>query len=134
MVITNDTLARTGGHMATSTDSTVSLGQTALLASHGDDDKAHNEAVAKAARDAEAAKLELLKKDPMAYYKQYAPDSTKPGYGQATAVSLPTAPTQAPTAQGTTMQPAATSGTKQLSPATTKPPQPTATTITPQKQ
>jgi len=118
MVITNDDLARTGGHMATATDNKTSLATTAIGASQGDS-AARAEADAKARRDADAAKLELLKKDPIAYYKLYEPDQLKPGYGQATTVTLPTATAQTPTSQATTVQPASAQ-TKQLESATAK--------------
>ena len=130
-VITNDTLTHTGGHMAT-TDNNTSLATTAIGASQGDSN-ARAEAAAKAKRDADTAKLELLKKDPLAYYKQYEPDQTKTAYGQASTVTLPTATAVTPTTQSTTVQPASAE-TKQLNPATTKTPQSTATTQPPTKQ
>jgi hypothetical protein len=132
MVITNDNLVLTGGHMAT-TDSKTSVTQAAVTASHGEEDKARAEADAKAKRDAEAAKLQLLKDDPIAYYKQYAPDERKPAYGQASTVSLQTASTQTVTPQATTVQPAEAT-TKEIGQATTKTPQSAATTKTPEKQ
>ena len=132
MVITNDNLVLTGGHMAT-TDNKTSVTQTALIASHGDEEKARAEADAKAKREAEAAKLKLLKDDPVAYYKQYAPDEVKPAYGQASTVLPQTAPTQAVTPQATTVQPGEAT-TKEMGQATTKSPQSTTTTKTPQKQ
>ena len=133
MVITNDNLARTGGHMGTSTESDTKLTNTALAASQGDSN-ARADADAKARREADAAKLKLLKEDPIAYYKQYAPDQAKPQYGQASTVTLPTATTQTPTSQATTVQPASATTKQPASTTTTKTPQSSTTPQPPTKQ